>query len=104
VVLTAVAPAWIQVTDQGKTLFEGMLNPGQTFAVPATAVAPLLKAGKPEALKINVGNAIAPPVGPPGRVASKVSLKGPDLMRGPAAGAPPAAAPPAAAGSPLPNQ
>ena len=104
VVLTAVAPAWIQVTDQGKTLFEGMLNPGQTFAVPATAVAPLLKAGKPEALKINVGNAVAPPVGPPGRVASKVSLKGPDLMRGPAAGAPPAAAPPAAAGSPLPNQ
>jgi len=104
VVLTAVAPAWIQVTDQGKTLFEGMLNAGQTFAVPPTAVAPLLKAGKPEALKINVGNAVAPPVGPPGKVASKVSLKGPDLMRGPVTSAPPAAVPPAAAGSPLPNQ
>ena len=24
-------PAWIQVTDQGKTLFEGMLQPGQTY-------------------------------------------------------------------------
>jgi cytoskeleton protein RodZ len=102
VVLSAVAPAWIQVTDQGKTLFEGMLQPGQTYSVPPTATAPLLKAGKPEALKINVGSAVAPAVGPPGKVASKVSLKGPDLMRGPAQSAaapaptpPPQPAPPA---------
>lgn len=84
VVLNAIEPTWIQVTDQGKTLFEGMLQPGQTYAVPPTATAPLLKAGKPESLRINVGSAVAPPVGPPGKVASKVSLKGPDLMRGPA--------------------
>jgi cytoskeletal protein RodZ len=96
VVLTAVAPAWIQVSDQGKTLFEGMLQPGQTYSVPPTATAPLLKAGKPEALKINVGAAVAPPVGPPGKVASKVSLKGPDLMRGGAQAAPGAPAPPVA--------
>jgi hypothetical protein len=82
VVLTAIAPAWIQVTDQGKTLFEGMLQPGQTYNVPPTATAPLLKAGKPEALKVTVGNAVAPPVGPAGKVASKVSLKGADLMHG----------------------
>jgi cytoskeleton protein RodZ len=81
VVLTATAPAWIQVTDQGKSLFQGELQPGQSFTVPATATAPLLKAGKPEALKVTVGSAVAPPVGPPGRVASKVSLKGEDLMR-----------------------
>ena len=98
VVLNAVEPAWIQVTDQGKTLFEGMLQPGQTYAVPPTATAPLLKAGKPEALRINVGSAVAPPVGPPGKVASKVSLKGPDLMRGPAQAA--AAPPPAPAPQP----
>jgi cytoskeletal protein RodZ len=88
VVLAAVAPAWIQVTDQGKTLFEGMLQPGQTYNVPATAAEPLLKAGKPEALRVTVGSTVAPPVGPPGKVASKVSLKGADLMRG---GAQPAA-------------
>jgi cytoskeleton protein RodZ len=82
VVLTAIAPAWVQVTDQGKTLFEAMMQPGQTYAVPPTATAPLLKAGKPEALKVTVGSAVAPPVGPPGKVASKVSLKGADLMRG----------------------
>ncbi|HEV8408418.1 MAG TPA: RodZ domain-containing protein [Sphingomicrobium sp.] len=85
VVLAAVAPAWIQVTDQGKTLFEGMLQPGQTYSVPPSAAEPLLKAGKPEALKVTVGSAVAPPVGPAGKVASKVSLKGADLMRGGAA-------------------
>jgi cytoskeletal protein RodZ len=90
VVLTAVGPAWIQVKDQGKTLFEGELAAGQTYAVPTTAVAPMLKAGKPEALQIKVGAAIAPALGPPGKVASNVSLKPADLMRGPAA---PAAAP-----------
>jgi cytoskeleton protein RodZ len=94
VVLTAIAPAWIQVTDQGKTLFEGMMNPGQAFTVPPTAIAPLLKAGKPEALKVTVGAAVAPPVGPPGKVASKVSLKPADLMHGGGqAGAPAPAAP-----------
>ena len=97
VVLTATEPAWIQVTDGGKTLFSGELAAGQTFAVPADAAAPLLKAGKPEALRVTVGNTVAPPVGPPGRVASKVSLKGADLMSAGAAGATPPApsAPPA---------
>jgi cytoskeleton protein RodZ len=83
VVLTATAPSWIQVTDQGKTLFEGQLAAGQTYNLPTTAVAPELKAGKPEALRITVGNSVAPPVGPPGKVASHISLKPADLMRGP---------------------
>lgn len=95
VVLTAIGPAWIQVTDQGKTLFSGELAPGQTYAVPATATAPLLKAGKPEALRINVGSAVAPPVGPAGVVASNVSLLPADLMKTP--GAPATAAPAAPA-------
>ena len=81
VVLTAVAPAWIRVTDGGRTLFEGVLSPGQTFAVPTTATAPLLRAGAPEALRINVGSATAPPVGPAGVVTSNVSLLSADLMR-----------------------
>ena len=92
VVLSAIGAAWVQVTDQGKTLFEGMMQPGQTFAVPPTAVAPELKAGKPEALKVTVGSATAPPVGPPGKVASHVSLKPADLMRGGTAAPAPAPA------------
>jgi len=85
VVLTATAPAWIQVKDQGRTLFEGMMNPGQSYQVPPTATAPVLRAGAPEALRISVGSAVAPPVGPAGQVASNVSLLPADLMRGPSA-------------------
>jgi len=109
VVLTATDQSWIQITDNGKTLFSGLLQPGQTYQVPPTATAPKLKAGKPETLKITVGNAVAPPVGPSGKVAANVSLLGPDLMKGPAAvsgpqpapaaAAPPPAAPPATAPS-----
>ena len=85
------------MTDQGRTLFSGELAAGQTFAVPQNAAAPLLKAGKPEALRVTVGNNVAPPVGEAGRVASNVSLKPADLMRaGAAAATPPApSAPPA---------
>ena len=91
VVITAIEPAWVQVTDQGKTLFEGMMQPGQAYSVPPTATAPELKAGKPEALKVTVGSAIAPAVGPPGKVASHVSLKPDALMHGGAPASPPAA-------------
>jgi cytoskeletal protein RodZ len=85
VVLTATAPVWLQVSERGgASLFSGMLQPGQTYAVPVTATAPVLKTGKPEALKISVGNAVAPPVGPAATTVSNVSLLGADLMKGPA--------------------
>ena len=80
VVLTATGPAWIRVTDQGRTLFEGMLQPGQAYQVPPAATAPQLRVGAPEALRINVGSAVAPAVGPPGQVTSNVSLLPADLM------------------------
>jgi cytoskeletal protein RodZ len=108
VVLAATAPAWIQVTDQGKTLFEGMLQPGQTYAVPPTASAPMLKAGKPEALNVSVGGTAAPAIGPPGKVTT-VSLAPASLMKGPPATAaatkpvsPPTHAAPAAKAAPAP--
>jgi cytoskeletal protein RodZ len=88
VVLTALAPAWIQVTDGGATLFSGELAPGQSYTVPQNATAPLLKAGKPEALRVMVGTTAAPPVGPAGRVASNVSLLPTDLLRTGQAAAP----------------
>ena len=46
VVLTATEPAWIQVTDGGRTLFSGELAAGQSFTVPQDAAAPLLKASR----------------------------------------------------------
>jgi cytoskeletal protein RodZ len=98
VVLTATAPVWLQVSDKGgATLFSGTLQPNQTYEVPATASAPVLKTGKPEGLKITVGATVAPPVGPPATTVSNVSLLPADLLKSPTAAAPaaqPAPAPP----------
>lgn len=99
VVLTASEPVWIQVKDGGTTLHEAELAAGQSFTVPASAVAPVLTTGKPEALRIMVGTTQAPPVGEPGRTVSGVSLRAADLLRTASAAAPPRAAqqvPPAA--------
>ena len=106
VVLTATAPVWLQVSQKGgSTLFSGTLQPNQTYTVPSTATAPVLKTGKPEALKVTVGAAVAPPVGPPATTVSNVSLLAVDLMKAPGApqAAPAQAAPPPAAGQPQTN-
>jgi cytoskeleton protein RodZ len=93
VVLTANEPVWLRINDGRATLREGVLDAGQSYEVPANAKAPVLTTGKPEALRIAVGTATAPPVGPPATTVH-ASLLGPDLMHGPTAAAP-AAAPPA---------
>jgi cytoskeletal protein RodZ len=87
VVLTATDAVWISVKDGGAILKQGELASGETYEVPANAVAPVLTTGKPEAVRISVGTAIAPPVGPAGKTVSAVSLRGSDLLK-PAAPAP----------------
>jgi cytoskeletal protein RodZ len=103
VVLTATAPAWIQVTDQGKSLFQGELQPGQAYTVPAGLSAPTLKAGKPEAIRVTVGTTAIPQVGPAGKVTT-VSLIPSDLLKGPVAAPPPAVAQQAPAAPPVKSQ
>ena len=97
VAITANEAVWIQVYEKGgKTLFMGQLATGQRFDVPPTSTAPLLKTGKPEALRISVGTADAPTVGPAATTVRDVSLLPADLMKGPAATPQSTAAPPAA--------
>jgi cytoskeletal protein RodZ len=104
VVLAATAPVWLQVSDRGASLFSGTLQPGQTYAVPANAVAPVLKTGKAEALKITVGSAVAPPVGPPATTVSDVSLLPASLLKsGQAASPAPAPIAPTTAPAPTPK-
>lgn len=102
VVLTANEQAWLQVKDGTTTLKEGLLEPGQSFEVPASAQAPVLMTGKPEALRISVGTADAPPVGPAATTVRNVSLRAADLMRAPSApnSIPSTAAPPPAGANP----
>jgi cytoskeleton protein RodZ len=109
VVLTAIDAVWLQVTKKGGAIiFAGMLQPGQTLTVPPTAAAPVLKTGKPEALRITVGGRIAPQVGPAATTVSNVSLLPADLLKiGPAeasaAAMPASAAPRATAPEPRPR-
>ena len=92
VVLTANEPVWIEVRDGSAILQQGELAAGQSYEVPANAVAPKLTTGKPEALRVAIGTADAPAVGPTGERVSGVSLLAADLMKGPTA-APAADAP-----------
>jgi len=99
VIVTSTEAVWLQITDQGATIYSGVLQPGQSYQVPATATAPLLKTGKPEGLQVRVGNSVTPPIGPPATTVT-VSLLPADLMRGgqpAAAPAQPSAAPAAPA-------
>lgn len=96
VVLTANEPVWIEVKDGTNVLQQGELATGQSYEVPATATAPVLTTGKPEALRISVGTADAPQVGPAGERVTGVSLLAANVLKGPAAPAPaPAARAPA---------
>lgn len=86
VVITANEPAWIQVSERGgRTLFSGELAAGQSYEVPTTATAPVLRTGRPQSIRIAVGTADAPAVGAPDTTVSNVSLAPADLLRGPAA-------------------
>ena len=82
VVLNATQQVWLQVSEKGgASLFSGLLKPGQSFTVPANATFPVLKTGKPEALKISVGNQVVGPVGPAATTVSNVSLLPANLMK-----------------------
>ena len=80
------SPVWIRVRDNGKTIKETTLQPGERFNIPATATAPILDAGRPEGLSVTVAGQGVPPIGKPGRPVSKVSLLPADLAKGGVAG------------------
>lgn len=107
VLVTATDKAWVEIKDGDVLLKGGELATGESFQVPATAAAPTLTTAKPEALRITVGGAVAPPVGEPAKKVT-VSLKGDDLMRprpaAVAAAPAPAATPPAAAPRTVPTR
>lgn len=81
VVLTATDAVWIEIKDGATVLKQGQMAPGERYEVPASAAAPVLTTGKPEALQVAVGTQQAPPVGRPGTTVSDVSLKAADLLR-----------------------
>jgi hypothetical protein len=106
VTLTALGEVWLSVSDGGTTLFQGNLNTGQTYSVPATAARPLLRTGRPQMLRASAAGRDLGLIAPEERTVTDLSLLPQDLAAR-AAGQPPAAAPapaPAAATRAVPTR
>lgn len=82
VVLTATDDVWLRVyeAEGGERLFENTLRAGQRYEVPSNAERPLILTGRPDALRVTVGATEIPPLGPPERTISDVSLLPSDLV------------------------
>lgn len=97
VVLTATADVWLRVYEGngGPKLFENTLKAGERYVVPATAKAPQILTGRPNALQVAVGSTVIPALGAAEKTIADVSLLPADLVAR-TAPAPSATAPPAA--------
>ncbi|MBC7132460.1 MAG: DUF4115 domain-containing protein [Roseovarius sp.] len=73
--LVAVRPAWVRVSGAGgSVLFEGILNAGDTYDVPATEEPPVARVGESGAVYFRVNGEHHGPVGQRGAVTSNVVL------------------------------
>lgn len=105
VVLTAIEDVWLRIEEAsgGPALYQGTLKAGERYEVPAAAQAPQIRTGRPQSLRVTVGQTVIPPLGPPDRTISRVSLRAADLAaraQGTPAPAAPAAAPQTPAATP----
>ncbi len=73
--MVAVRPAWVRVKSaDGTTLFEGIMNAGDSWEVPAMEDAPNLRVGESGAVYFAVAGTHYGPVGPRGTVTSNLAL------------------------------
>jgi cytoskeletal protein RodZ len=99
VVLTAAEDVWLRIDQAGGAapLYMGILKGGQSYQVPAGAQSPRIRTARANVLRVSVGGAQVPPLGPPETTISNVSLTAADLLaRGQSGAAAAPAAPPAA--------
>jgi len=62
VVFTALDEAWVRFYTPQGTLTERLMLKGETYTVPADAVQPMLRTGRPDALAITVGGRAVPKI------------------------------------------
>ena len=81
VTLAATEEVWVRIEDQagGGTLFQGIMAPGQRFQVPPTAQQPVIRTGRPNVLRVTIGNRDIGPIEPVERTVAGVSLRAEDL-------------------------
>jgi transcriptional regulator with XRE-family HTH domain len=95
VVLTAIEDVWLRIDQPGggAALYQGTLKAGERYEVPATAQAPQIRTGRPQSIRVSVGQTQIPPLGPADRTISNVSLRPADLAARLQAGQPEPAQP-----------
>ena len=73
--LVAVRPAWVRVSAaDGTSVFEGILNAGETYPIPLTEDPATLRVGESGAIYFAVNGQHFGPAGPRGSVTSQVAL------------------------------
>ena len=78
--VVAVRPAWVRVRGaDGSVIFEGILNAGDTYEVPATEEPPTLRVGESGAVYFAVNGQHYGPAGARGSVTSNLALTPEDL-------------------------
>ena len=78
--VVAVRPAWVRVrAADGSVIFEGILNAGDTYPVPATQEPPTLRVGESGAIYFAVNGQHYGPAGTRGAVTSGVALTAEEL-------------------------
>jgi len=78
--MVAVRPAWVRVrAADGSVIFEGILNAGDTYPVPATEEPPTLRVGESGAVYFAVNGAHYGPAGERGAVTSGLALTAEEL-------------------------
>ena len=78
--MVAVRPAWVRVrAADGSVIFEGILNAGDSYDVPATEEPPTLRAGESGAVYFAMNGQHYGPAGEGGSVTSGVKLDGKSL-------------------------
>lgn len=80
--LVAVRPAWVRVrAADGSVIFEGILNGGDSYQVPATEEPPTLRVGESGAIYFAVNGKHYGPAGPRGSVTSNLPLATASLVQ-----------------------
>ncbi len=74
-VMVAVRPSWVRVRSaDGSVIYEGIMERGDTYEVPATEEPPTLRAGESGAVYFAMSGQHYGPVGPSGTVTSNLPL------------------------------
>jgi transcriptional regulator with XRE-family HTH domain len=83
VVFTALEEAWVRFYTPEGTLTERLMTRGDTYEVPADADRPMLRTGRPDALRITIGGRPVPKLAEEQQVMSDVVVTAKELLARP---------------------